>query len=141
MASSVMDGSGFYNEHSAQQQHAAAAGVAMLEQAAAEVPLPGDEPLVVADYGASEGGNSLHPLGVALDRIRVRSGAGARAICVVHTDLPANDFSSLFETVARDVHTYAERGSSRSPPVVRSTSRSSRPARCRWAGRPPRSSG
>ena len=90
-----MDGAGFYNEHSAQQQQAAAAGVSMLEQAASEVPLPRDGPVVVADYGASEGRNSLRPLGAALDRIRARPEGATPPVWVVHTDLPGNDYSSL----------------------------------------------
>jgi hypothetical protein len=110
MESSVMDGAGFYNEHSAQQQQAAAAGVSMLEQAASEVPLPRDGPVVVADYGASEGRNSLRPLGAALDRIRARPEGATPPVWVVHTDLPGNDYSSLFETVARDPHSYARPG-------------------------------
>ena len=105
-----MDGAGFYNEHSAQQQQAAAAGVSMLEQAASEVPLPRDGPVVVADFGASEGRNSLRPLGAALDRIRARPEGATPPVWVVHTDLPGNDYSSLFETVARDPHTYARPG-------------------------------
>jgi hypothetical protein len=101
---------GFYNEHSAQQQAAAAAGVAMLDQAAGAIPLPRDGPVVVADYGASEGRDSLRPLGAALDRIRARPEGAAPPVWVVHTDLPGNDFASLFETVSRDPHTYAGRG-------------------------------
>jgi S-adenosylmethionine-dependent carboxyl methyltransferase len=110
MGSNVMEGSGFYNEHSFQQQEAAEAGVAMLRQALSEIPLPTHRPMVVADYGASQGKNSLRPLRVALDEIRGRDGPGKLAVSVVHTDLPGNDFSSLFETVARDPGTYARAG-------------------------------
>jgi hypothetical protein len=110
MGSNVMEGSGFYNEHSFQQQEAAVVGVAMLRQAASEVRIPGDAPMVVADYGASQGKNSLRPLRVALDELRGRDGGGTRAVSVVHTDLPGNDFSSLFETVAHDPGTYARAG-------------------------------
>lgn len=105
-----MDGSGFYNEHSAQQQEAAAAGRAMLIHAAREVPLPSEGPLIIADYGSSEGKNSLTPLGSALDQLASRDDGSGLIVCVVHTDLPGNDFSSLFETVADDPGTYARPG-------------------------------
>lgn len=105
-----MQGSGLYNEHSVQQAEAAEAGVALLRAAAGGIPLPGDGPIVVADYGASEGKNSLRPLRAALAEIRSRDGGGQLAASVVHTDLPDNDFSSLFETVAHDPETYARSG-------------------------------
>jgi SAM dependent carboxyl methyltransferase len=109
-AQNVMEGSGFYNEHSAQQREAAAAGIAMLRASAGAIPLAGEGPIVVADYGASQGKNSLRPLRAALARIRGRDGAGQVDVTVVHTDLPENDFASLFETVARDPETYAGAG-------------------------------
>jgi hypothetical protein len=110
MRTNVMEGSGFYNEHSRQQEEAASAGVAMLRDAAGDIPLLGNGPIVVADYGASQGKNSLRPLRAALDRIRGRPDGGQAAVSVVHTDLPDNDFSSLFETVAHDPESYAGPG-------------------------------
>src|SRR5262245_37264108 len=98
-AVSVMDGAGYYNEHSAQQLEAATAGVELLRRAAASVPIPDRGPLVIADLGSSEGRNSLEPLSAAVDTIRKRPG-GDVPIAVVHTDLPQNDFSSLFDVVA-----------------------------------------
>jgi hypothetical protein len=109
-AQNVMERSGFYNEHSAQQREAATAGIAMLRAAAGETPVAGEGPIVVADYGASQGKNSLHPLRAALAQIRGRDGAGQVDVTVVHTDLPENDFTSLFETVAHDPETYAGAG-------------------------------
>jgi hypothetical protein len=74
--------------------------VPLLEQAAAAVPLPeAFAPIVIADYGSSDGRNSLAPLAVAIRRLRDRIGS-ARAVSVVHTDLPANDFTALFQTLA-----------------------------------------
>jgi hypothetical protein len=74
--------------------------VPLLEQAAAAVPLPNaPEPIVIADYGSSDGRNSLAPLAMAIRRLRERIGS-ERAVSVVHTDLPANDFTALFQTLA-----------------------------------------
>jgi hypothetical protein len=73
-----------------------------LEQAAAEIAIPDDtRPIAVADYGCSEGRNSLAPLRAASRVLRERFGPD-RAITVTHTDLPANDFSSLV-SVASDM--------------------------------------
>jgi hypothetical protein len=96
---SVMEGRGAYNAHSALQASGAALALPLWEQAAAEASIPdGDYPIVIADYGASQGRNSVIPIQLAIDRLRSRLGP-RRAISVAHTDLPANDFSSLFATV------------------------------------------
>lgn len=108
--SSVMDGEGFYNEHSRQQREAAAAAVKMLRTAAAEIPLTAGVPLLIADYGSSEGRNSLPPLADALEEIGRRSPGRQPELSVVHTDLPGNDFSALFETIAAGPRTYARPG-------------------------------
>src|SRR5262249_16668195 len=72
------------------------------------VPLgPPEAPLIVADYGSSQGRNSLGPLGAAIGVLRERSGAD-RPICVVHTDLPGNDFSALFQIIANDPESYLQ---------------------------------
>jgi hypothetical protein len=104
-----MDGAGFYNRHSAQQEAAAAAGVAMLERAAATADLAASGPLLIADFGSSQGKNSMHPLSIAIDSIQTRR-PDAPSIAVVHTDLPDNDFSSLFDTVANDPDSYRRPG-------------------------------
>ena len=103
----AMEGSGYYNEHSAQQQEAAQVGVELLRAATREVPLPLNAPLLVADYGASQGRNSLVPLSAAIEALRARP-AGHGPIAVVHTDLAENDFSSLFELVATDPDSYRQ---------------------------------
>jgi hypothetical protein len=83
-----------------------APAVPWLTEAAKLVPLGLPEgPLIVADYGSSQGRNSLGPLGAAIGVLRERAGAD-RPISVVHTDLPGNDFSALFQTVAADPDSY-----------------------------------
>jgi hypothetical protein len=102
----AMEGRGAYNRSSAVQAAGLAPAVLWLTEAAQLVPLgPPDVPLIVADYGSSQGRNSLGPLSAAIGVLRERAGA-ARPISVVHTDLPGNDFSALFETVAADPDSY-----------------------------------
>jgi SAM dependent carboxyl methyltransferase len=55
-------------------------------------------PMVLADYGSSEGENSLAPMRAAIAVLRARVGH-ERPIFVCHTDLPGNDFSSLFRVL------------------------------------------
>ena len=101
-----MEGDGAYNRSSRVQAAGILPAVALLEEAARAVPVaPIPETIVVADYGASEGRNSLLPIASALRALRPRAGAG-RAINVVHTDLPDNDFSALFETLKKDPLSY-----------------------------------
>ena len=91
---SAMEGSGFYNRHSAMQ----AAGIALVSpfwQMACRTVEIGPEPLVIVDYGSSQGRNSMAPMRVAIEELRSRAAPGT-PIEVIHTDLPSNDFSSLF---------------------------------------------
>ena len=105
---SVMEGAGFYNRQS--QRSAAASGIAipLLEQAAHLIdPGPDDLPVVIADYGSSQGRNSLRPMRAAIAVLRGRFGS-ERPICVTHTDLPGNDFSTLFQTLQSDPESYLQ---------------------------------
>ena len=102
----AMEGGGAYNRSSATQAAGLAPAVPWFIEAARLVPLGlPDEPLIVADYGSSEGRNSLGPLGAAIRVLRERAGPD-RSISVVHTDLQGNDFSALFQTVAADPDSY-----------------------------------
>jgi hypothetical protein len=108
VAPQPMEGDGTYNRDSRVQAAGLSPALPLFERAARLVPVgDGGEPVVIADYGASEGKNSLGPIRAAIDALRARTGAG-RAISVVHTDLPGNDFTALFkaltgpQTYARD---------------------------------------
>jgi hypothetical protein len=97
-----MEGHGFYTEHSEAQEAYGELGFEWLERAAAEVDPPADPlPFVIADMGAAGGGNSLEPMRRAL---AARQGGGPAF--VVHTDIPGNDFTALFELLADSPHTY-----------------------------------
>jgi hypothetical protein len=102
----AMEGGGAYNRSSTVQAAGLALAVPWLTEAAKLVRLGLPEmPLIVADYGSSQGRNSLGPLGAAIGVLRERAGADL-PISVVHTDLPGNDFSALFQTVAADPDSY-----------------------------------
>jgi len=101
-----MEGHGAYNRSSRVQAAGSSPAVALLDKAARQVPLTtASEPVVIVDYGSSEGHNSLAPFTVAISVLRERIGR-ERAISVVHTDLPGNDFSALFQTLAFDPDSY-----------------------------------
>lgn len=102
-----MAGGDGYRRNSRMQTLGLLPGLALLATAADSVSLPEpSHPIVIADYGASSGGNSLIPMGTAIDSLRVRTN---QPICVVHTDLPDNDFAALFNTVAEDPQSYSSR--------------------------------
>jgi hypothetical protein len=101
-----MEGHGVYNRSSRVQAAGLSPAVPLLEQAAETVPLAtAPQPVVIADYGSSEGHNSLGPVAAAITALRKRVGP-ERAISVVHTDLPDNDFTALFRTLAADPKSY-----------------------------------
>jgi salicylate 1-O-methyltransferase len=80
--------------------------IALFEKAADTVPLPRQpQPIVIADYGASTGHNSLLPISAALPVLRSRT-RPEHSILVVHTDVPDNNFTVMFETLADDPDTY-----------------------------------
>jgi hypothetical protein len=100
-----MRGKGFYNENSQVQQTASAFALPLIVEAADTVPLPaGQGPFVVADYGSSQGRNSLLPMRAVIERIRCRD--ANVPIEVFHNDLPDNDFSALFRTIATSDQSY-----------------------------------
>jgi len=101
-----MEGHGVYNRSSRVQAAGLSPAMPLLEQAATTVALSaGPEPVVIVDYGSSEGHNSLGPMAVAIGALRKRVGL-ERTILVVHTDLPENDFTALFRTLAADPNSY-----------------------------------
>jgi SAM dependent carboxyl methyltransferase len=95
----VTEARGSYNQHAVTQAAGGALALPLLEKAAREVALDhGDAPIVIADYGSSQGKNSLKPMRVAITTLRGRVPRG-RPICVVHVDVAENDFSTLFDLV------------------------------------------
>ena len=103
----VMESGGSYNLHSAIPAGGAGLALPLLEQAARIIALDStDQPLVIADYGSSQGKNSHPPLRAAISTLRGRVGP-ARPIIVVHVDQPANDFNTLFEVLHADPERYS----------------------------------
>jgi hypothetical protein len=99
-------GSASYTESSRLQAAGLRAAISLFEQAANEVPLPrAPQPIVIADYGAGTGHNSLLPIGAAITQLRSRTRPD-QSILVAHTDAAENDFTVLFNTLAEDPASY-----------------------------------
>jgi hypothetical protein len=104
----VMEGGGSYNQNAKIPAGGGRLAVPLLEEAARKIPLAErHEPIFIADYGSSQGKNSLAPMRGAIRVLRARVGP-ERPICVVHVDQAANDFSTLFEVVQKDPERYCE---------------------------------
>ena len=102
----VMEGNGAYNRHSALPAGGAALALPLLEKAVLSMELDAaEQPIVIADYGSSQGKNSLLPVRSAIRALRRRI-VTHRAISVSHVDLPANDFSTLFAVLNADPDRY-----------------------------------
>jgi hypothetical protein len=95
----VTEARGSYNRHAATQAAGGALALPLLEKAVQALTLESDEgPIVIADYGSSQGRNSLAPIRTAIAAFRRRAHAH-RPICVVHVDVVENDFSTLFDVL------------------------------------------
>ena len=114
----VMEGKGFYNKYAAIPASGGALALPLLEEAARQVSLDStDRPIVMADYGSSQGKNSLAPMRAAIAVLPARVGA-QRPIMVYHPDLPGNDFNTLFEVLESDPASYLREDHSVFPGAV-----------------------
>lgn len=96
-ATEGMIGGGYYDAHSSFQADTAASTADLLDQAVAALSLPLDGEAAVADYGCSEGRNSMATVGRALAHLASR---GATGFAVLHNDLPTNDWGRLAKNLA-----------------------------------------
>jgi hypothetical protein len=102
----VMEGGGSYNRHARVPAGGGRLALPLLEQAVQNIRLDGgDQPVVIADYGCSQGKNSLAPMRTAIKALRTRAGRD-RPISIVHVDQAANDFNTMFEVIDRDPDRY-----------------------------------
>jgi len=98
----VMEGGGSYNLHARIPAGGGNLALPYLEEAARSVTLgPGSDSIVIADYGSSQGKNSLAPMRAVIRCLRARVGS-ERPITVVHVDQHANDFNTLFQVLHSD---------------------------------------
>lgn len=98
----VMTPDGFYGRHAQTQGGAAGMGIPVLLRAVATLQ-PTRAPLQLADLGCAQGTNALLPMGALIEALRAR---GPVPIGVVHTDLPTNDWSTLFRVLDSDPRSY-----------------------------------
>jgi hypothetical protein len=103
----VMEGGGSYNLHAKLPAGGGSLAIPYLEKAAQSCAVPlGSDAIVIADYGSSQGKNSLSPMRAAIRSLRARVGT-ERSVMVVHMDQHANDFNTLFDVLHRDPERYA----------------------------------
>ncbi len=111
----VMARHGYYDQHSATQGSAADLGLGLLTDAVADLRPAAGATVRVADLGCAQGHNSLQPVGAALDAL---AAAGAGPVDVVHTDLPTNDWATLFAVVEHDPASYLRAHPDAYPSVI-----------------------
>jgi SAM dependent carboxyl methyltransferase len=105
-AHGVMEPEGAYNKHAKLPAGGAALALPLLDKAVQAVEIDEEgEPIVIADYGSSQGKNSMAPMQCAIRGLRRRVGLN-RAIYVFHIDQPSNDFNSLFSVLDADPERY-----------------------------------
>ena len=100
-----------YTQSSRLQAAGLAPAIALFARAADQVPLPEPpQPIVIADYGAANGHNSLKPMSAAIEVLRRRTSPD-HAILLAHSDVPDNNFTALFRTLSDDPDSYLHKDS------------------------------
>ncbi len=100
-----MRGGGYYDDHSEYQRSVAATGAALIEECVAAIPMPPTgRAVVVVDYGASTGANSLASVRAAVEAVRRRN--TDQPVAAIHNDLPTNDWNQLFANLASRPESY-----------------------------------
>jgi len=103
----VMESGGSYNRNAHVPAGGASLALPYLDRAVQNLTLDAtDQPIVIADYGSSQGKNSLAPMRLAIKALRARV-APDRPISVVHVDQAANDFNTLFDVLHHDPESYS----------------------------------
>ena len=98
--------SGWYSAASRLKAAGLQRAITLFERAAEVVPIPrSPRPIVIADYGAGTGHNSVLPICAAIAVLRKRT-RPEHSILVTHTDVPDNDFTALFRTLTDDPDSY-----------------------------------
>jgi hypothetical protein len=101
--------SSWYSAASRLQAAGLRQAITLFEHAAEVVPIPrSPRPILIVDYGAGTGHNSVLPIGAAISVLRKRT-RPEHSILVTHTDRPDNDFTALFRTLADDPDSYLHR--------------------------------
>lgn len=98
--SQAMTGGGDYDRHSEAQVRDARSQADLVAAAADRVPLGERGPVVLADYGCAQGRASVDLLRVAVEHVRGRD--AEVPVLVIHNDVLANDWASLFDTIRAD---------------------------------------
>jgi hypothetical protein len=102
----VMEAKGSYNRNARIPAGGAALALQLLQEAVERMRFGDrDSPVMVGDYGSSQGKNSLPPIHVVIIYLRERVRSG-KPIFVFHIDQPTNDFNTLFEVLDKDPDRY-----------------------------------
>jgi len=93
-----------YDAHSQYQRAVAETGTVRITECVDAVVIGADETFIVADYGASTGGNSMASVRTAVDAVRRRW--REQPVAALHNDLPSNDWNTLFHNVESSPDSY-----------------------------------
>ena len=97
-----MKGGGYYSQRTRGAKDVIDNASGMLVEAADAInPSDSGGPIVLADFGAADGGTSESALRTCIEQIRTRF--PDNQIQVTYTDLPSNDFGALFKNLSASV--------------------------------------
>jgi cyclopropane-fatty-acyl-phospholipid synthase len=89
-----MKGAGYYDQHSSAQMSSIQALQSWVDDAVANLPLPGPaQPVTVLDLGSSEGGNAIRVMASIVEGLRRRTD---QPLLTIFSDVASNNFNQLF---------------------------------------------
>jgi len=106
-----MKAGGYYDQHSSYQRVTVESFFSWIDQTVAGMALPKEEHcFTVADYGCSEGANSILAVGRVMEAFRQRR--PQQPACGIHADLPTNNYNRIFANLhdAQSSNYLQERG-------------------------------
>jgi hypothetical protein len=108
---------GYYDENSSFQRVTMEAVVSWMQEAVAGMTLPDEPaPIHIADYGCSEGSNSIAAVGHVVEALRRRR--ATQPMAAIHADLPSNNFNQLFRNLHDPARTSYLHSAGRAQPSV-----------------------
>jgi hypothetical protein len=93
---------GSYNSHSYPQFVSVQSTIPFIQQGIDALDLiPSSFPIIIADFGAAHGANSIYAMKIIIDYLK-QTKKSDQSVLIIHNDLPTNNWSAVFNLLNQD---------------------------------------